>query len=972
MFKAWDDRLDRRVAIKRIPPGEERDALGEERLRREARAAAKLNHPAIVQVYDIFQDGDSACIVMEFVEGESVDRVLRRGPLEAAKAAPIAHQVALGLAEAHSKGVLHRDLKSENVMLTVDGQAKILDFGLAKPVRSEGLDNALTGKGQVVGTSRSMAPEYVGGNEVDERSDLFSLGVFFYELTTGVSPFRAHNSLATLKQVMLHHPPRIDEVNRAIPRELADLVQRLLAKEPAARPSSSRAVARELASIADLASGSGEVIDSATEVVPRELLPQQARHRGAKHQPAVLRLERPQEAGLPTATAVLPRERLVWSIVLAVGAAALAFLVVGLVRDRGFDFEAEDHIVLGDFVNTTGDDVLDDSLGTAFRLGLEQSHFARVLPEGQIRESLTRMRRDPGEPIERALGLEICQREGAKAFVVGSIVRVGEPYSLSAEVVDCRTESSIFTVPPVQAAGRDEILTALEKVARKVRTNLGESLAVVQETSRPLEKVTTPDLEALKRYSLGVARLLEARYEEASVLLEEAIERDPEFAMAYTKLGVVEVTQERSAGARSHFEAALRSVDRLTEFETLYVEGWMANLAGSPDEMLEAWNRMRSLFPSEFEGHHNIGVVRFYFQNDFRAAEEAFGTAIELGDSRLRSRAHRHYGYSLLALGRFEEALASFQRGWELDESPISLGLADGWTASGQYARSLAFLERGKASSNEEVRRESERRLLLYLTDRGRLGDALELARRTARQPEIDERRRLARELDILALLSASGRNDLVTERLPDLIAPALELARTAEFGISPVPLLVLLGKSAARHGALEQAIVLREAVRGRQETMAFPLWEAYRAVLDAEIVALEGRPAEALEVLAAVEEPEVFQVHESLARLAAAAGDKDRAIAEWAWIVERRGQAFAECLDLCRVRLPNLLAWVQASYELGRLRLDQGESKSAQVSFRTFLDHWGEVELPEVDLARQALGRDSSSSGDEPLGAGR
>ena len=175
VYKAYDDRLDRWVAIKRIRGDKDEAEENRERFQREAWATAQLNHASIVHLYDIFQDGDNDCIVMEFVDGVTLDTLIRNGPLEPAQAASLGYEIASGLTEAHAKGIIHRDLKVENIIVTPEGRAKILDFGLARPLLKDELDASLTGKGQLVGTSRAMSPEYVGGEEIDHRSDLFSL-----------------------------------------------------------------------------------------------------------------------------------------------------------------------------------------------------------------------------------------------------------------------------------------------------------------------------------------------------------------------------------------------------------------------------------------------------------------------------------------------------------------------------------------------------------------------------------------------------------------------------------------------------------------------------------------------------------------------------------------------------------------------------------------------------------------------------
>ncbi|MEA2604850.1 MAG: eukaryotic-like serine/threonine-protein kinase [Acidobacteriota bacterium] len=249
VFLAHDDRLGRRVAIKRIREGSA-PAIRSERFRREARAAARLSHPAIVQIYDLVEDSAGVAIVMEYVEGRTLADLTAAGLPDPPLAVRLARDVAGGLAAAHAAGLVHRDLKAENVVVTAEGRAKILDFGLAKPLTGPEGDETLTVHGAVIGTCHSMSPEQASGGDVDARSDLFSFGVLLYEMLTGRSPFRGSNSLDTLRRVITHHPPPISALRPGLPHSLSELIERLLAKDREARPRSAAEVAANLEEIA--------------------------------------------------------------------------------------------------------------------------------------------------------------------------------------------------------------------------------------------------------------------------------------------------------------------------------------------------------------------------------------------------------------------------------------------------------------------------------------------------------------------------------------------------------------------------------------------------------------------------------------------------------------------------------------------------------------------------------------------------
>lgn len=244
VYLAWDERLERAVAIKRIRHDAFVQGHQRERFRREARMAARLSHAAIVQVHDLVSEESGDAIVMEYVEGPTLSERLARGPLGIAEAVHLAKEIAEGLAAAHEAGLIHRDLKAENVVITPSGHAKILDFGLARPMSWDG--EVLTQHGALVGTCYAMSPEQASGGDLDERSDLFSLGALLYEMLTGHSPFRAKDPRATLQRVLYEQPQPLVEIRPDLPPALVSLVERLLAKDREDRPRNALSVIHKL------------------------------------------------------------------------------------------------------------------------------------------------------------------------------------------------------------------------------------------------------------------------------------------------------------------------------------------------------------------------------------------------------------------------------------------------------------------------------------------------------------------------------------------------------------------------------------------------------------------------------------------------------------------------------------------------------------------------------------------------------
>lgn len=236
VFLAWDERLQRHVAIKRLRSDLRMTAARKKRFRREAQAAARLSHPAIVQVHDFLADPDGDAIVMEYVAGSTLAQLVAEASIDVRTALRVARQIAEGLAKAHEMGFVHRDLKAENVMITPPGEVKVLDFGLAKVLGHSELDGSLTRDGAVLGTVRAMSPEQASGFEIDARSDLYSLGILLYEMLTGLSPYRGETAQQIHRKVLTERPPPPRALRPDLPEDLSRLVESLLEKDPDRRP----------------------------------------------------------------------------------------------------------------------------------------------------------------------------------------------------------------------------------------------------------------------------------------------------------------------------------------------------------------------------------------------------------------------------------------------------------------------------------------------------------------------------------------------------------------------------------------------------------------------------------------------------------------------------------------------------------------------------------------------------------------
>ena len=470
VYRARDSRLGRDVAIKVLPSSLSADSDRLRRFEQEARAAAALNHPNILAVYQMGTYEGAPYLVSELLEGETLREQIKRGRIAVRKAIDYGVQIARGLAAAHEKGIVHRDLKPENLFVTKDGRVKILDFGLAKltqPQSSSG-SSALTltegtEAGVVMGTVGYMSPEQVRGQSTDHRADIFAFGAILYEMLAGKRAFQKPTSPETMSAILNEDPPGISQVTTNIPPAMHRVVHRCLEKNPEQRFQSASDLAFALDALSD--SGGSSSSTRAKDVVTG----------------AAITLEGDCSCRGDCAA-------------LSVG--GYFYL------HRRPKLTDKDTIVLADFANSTGDAVFDDTLKTALNVSLRQSPFLNVLSDSKVAKTLQLMTRPASTKLTPEVARELCQRAGSKAYIAGSIGSLGSEYVLGLKAVNCQSGDTLAQ-EQVTAASKEKVLDALGEAASKLRGELGESLATVQKFDVPLAEATTSSLEALKAYSLG-------------------------------------------------------------------------------------------------------------------------------------------------------------------------------------------------------------------------------------------------------------------------------------------------------------------------------------------------------------------------------------------------------------------------------------------------------------------------------------
>jgi serine/threonine protein kinase/TolB-like protein/Tfp pilus assembly protein PilF len=679
VFRAVDTTLGRDVALKLLPAEMASNPESLARFQREARVVASLNHPHIVTIFSVEQSDGVHFLTMELVQGQSLDKLIR-GSMQETQIIQIALAIADALAAAHAKGIAHRDLKPANVMVSDDGWVKVLDFGLAKDLNAEVGEHTIssadiTKAGAVMGTPAYMSPEQISGRPLDQRTDIFSLGVVMHEMATGRRPFAGSSTAELISAILRDTPPPVTDLRPDLPPGLTQLIHRCLAKNLENRVQTAREVGKHLREISGSAPGSGSriaaTVDSASDAtITSGFITGSAERVSARPQDA----SPPSAAksGTPQVTHI--ERRVAWKLPALVALllfAGVAGYFVWHAKNRGApapvgsetaaNSTAIRSIAVLPLDNYSGDpkqDYFAEGMTDELTTELATLSQIRVISRGSVAQ-FKGEHRPPTSEIAKLLNVD--------AVVEGSVIRSGDKVRITAQLIDARADTHLW-------AGKFErqssdVLALQDELASSIAREIHVQLTPTEATR--LSTAPHIDPEAHDAYLKGryfFNRPSDENLKRAIAEFEKAVRLDPKYALAYSGLS----------------DAYLWAG---------YNEGVLSASQAKPKAKAAA-ERAIELDDDSAEAHTSLAVYKMFYEFDWAGCEKEYRRAFVLNPN--YAFAHDQFGLGLAFQGRFSESTAEGKLASQLDplDPQFALDNVIGLAWKGDYAAAHAETKR--------------------------------------------------------------------------------------------------------------------------------------------------------------------------------------------------------------------------------------------------------------------------------------
>jgi serine/threonine protein kinase/Flp pilus assembly protein TadD len=632
VYKVLDTKINDKIALKLIKPEVASDRETIERFSNELKLARKIRHKNVCGMFDIGEADGSHFITMEYVPGEDLKTMIRMSTgLTMGTVLSVGKQVCQGLAEAHSLGVVHRDLKPQNIMIDKGGNAKIMDFGIARSVREKGI----TGAGIMIGTPEYMSPEQTEAKDVDQKSDVYSLGIILYEMATGRVPFEGETALSVAIKHKTEIPKDPKSLNPHIPDDLNRLILKCLEKDKGKRYQTAAEIEAELEKI---------------------------------------------EKGIPTTERVVPEQRTLTSKQITVqfepkrlvkpAAILISVIIAALLlwkflprKEAAPSPKIKNSIAVISFENQTGDrayDYLSKAIPNLLITSLEQRGGFYVVTWERMADLLSQMGEKDAETIDRESGFRLCRKEGVEAIVLGSFVKAGDMFATDVKVLDVGTKRLLKSASS-RGEGADSILrTQIDELSRTISAGIGPAKEKIEAERTQVAEATTNSMEAYNYFLKGREEFEKMYYLDAIKPLDQAIELDPEFALAYFYLAFTHLSLGDFQAANAAIEKAKALVHKVTERERLYIEAAYAFLVERNWEARYRFiQELIQKYPKEKLAHFWQGVFYRARDNPEMAIEEQ-NKVLELDPD--YGGAHNELGYAYIALRNFNKSIEHLQK----------------------------------------------------------------------------------------------------------------------------------------------------------------------------------------------------------------------------------------------------------------------------------------------------------------------